>query len=79
MLSIGDIVEKLVIENIKIAHLKQQLSTLSEGSAEYSVIYTKMMVLNKNRSVIIAALDEKVERVASGREKNRLLEIIKTY
>jgi hypothetical protein len=38
-----------------------------------------MMILNENRGVISNYLDEKVERVVNGQEKNLVLKKIKTY
>lgn len=72
LLSIGEIVDKLVIENIKIALLKEKMR---EGEE----VYPKMMVLNANRSAIVAALNEKIELVISGKEDNQILKTVKTW
>ncbi len=38
-----------------------------------------MITLNENRGIIANALDEKVQNVISGKEKNVVLKKIKTY
>jgi hypothetical protein len=80
LLSIGEIVDKLIIENIKVATLKERLnkSGLVESDEEYVLMYQKMMALNTNRATITKALEEKIQRVASG-EKNAVINQIKTY
>jgi hypothetical protein len=80
LLSIGEIVDKLIIENIKVATLKERLnkSGLVESDEEYVLMYQKMMALNTNRATITKALEEKIQRVASG-EKNSVINQIKTY
>ena len=80
MLSIGELTDKLVIENIKIAVLKERLNSSGavEGDEEYVKMYEKMMDLNTNRSVISKELDSKIERVLAG-EKNCVLKTVKTY
>jgi len=80
MLSIGDLIDKLVIENIKLFKIRDMMHSKSDLSEEeYAILNEKMMNLNKNRSTIMNALDEKIERVFSGEEKNRILAKIKTY
>lgn len=76
LLSIGEIVDKLVIENIKLAMVKQELRTATEAQAEK--LYTKMMTLNKNRGILVQELDRKIEAVAAG-AKNQVMETVKTY
>ncbi len=78
MLSIGDLIDKLVIENIKIFNTREKLH--QDLSDEEKVHLNNMMIaLNENRGLISNALDEKVANVVSGKEKNVILKKIKTY
>jgi len=79
MYSVGDLVDKLIIENIKIAMMKEKLNSVAKKSdALYVEMYQKMMDLNINRSIIAKELDAKLDRVLHG-EKNSILKSIKTY
>ena len=79
MLSIGDLIDKLVIENIKIFTLREKLHSDDLTDEEFTKLNNKMMVLNENRGTIADYLDEKVNSVVSGKEKNVILKKIKTY
>jgi len=79
MLSIGDIIDKLVIENIKIFTLREKLHTFDVSDNDYITINDKLEILNENRGKICNYLDEKVNNVISGKEKNVVLTKIKTY
>jgi len=79
MLSIGDLIDKLVIENIKIFTLREKLHSDDLTDEEFTALNNKMMVLNENRGTIANFLDEKVNKVVSGEEKNVILKKIKTY
>ena len=79
MYSIGDLVDKLVIENIKIFNIRQKLREHDLSDEEYVELNNKMMALNENRSVLSDLLDTKVERVVTGQEKNVLVKNVKTY
>lgn len=79
MLSIGDIIDKLVIENIKLFTLREKLHTEKLSDDEYANLYDKIMILNENRGIICNHLDEKINSVTSGKEKNVILKKIKTY
>jgi hypothetical protein len=79
MLSIGDLIDKLVIENIKIFTLREKLHSESLSDEEYVQLNDKMMILNENRGIICNHLDEKVNNVVEGREKNVILKKIRTY
>jgi len=79
MLSIGDLIDKLVIENIKIFTLREKLHSDDLTDEEFTKLNNKMMVLNENRGTIADYLDEKVNSVISGKEKNVILKKIKTY
>lgn len=79
MHSLSDLIDKLIIENIKIFNKREQLSQISENSPEYVKIYETMMILNENRSLLCNAVDEKFDNVISGKEKNTFLKKIRTY
>jgi hypothetical protein len=79
MYSIADFIDKLVIENIKIFSIREKLHDKNLTDEEYVELNEKMMVLNENRGIISKFLDEKVENVIDGKEKNVILKTIKTY
>ena len=79
MLSVGELADKLVIENIKIFNLRERLHSGGLNDEEYVKVNHKMMVCNDNRSILSKLLDEKVEKVVSGKEENRILKTVKTY
>lgn len=78
--SVGALIDALVIENIKIAMMKERLNTkeLKQDDKEYVEAYQKMMDLNTNRSIIAQELNNKLDRVMKG-EKNCVLKALKTY
>lgn len=79
MLSIGDWIDKLVIENIKIFNTREKLLTQKQSSREYSENYSLMMTMVDNRAKIMNALDEKIDAVLTGKEKNEFIKRIRTY
>jgi len=79
MLSIGDLIDKLVIENIKLFTLRERLHTEQLSDKEGTKLYNKVLALNENRTIICDRLDEKVKNVISGKEKNVILKKIRTY
>ena len=79
MNSIGDLIDKLVIENIKIFTIREKLHSKDITEEEYVTFTNNMMILNENRGTISNYLDEKIERVVNGQEKNLVLKKIKTY
>jgi len=79
MLSIAELIDKLIIENQKIFFTRQKLHAESLSDEEYVKNNNIMNLLNKNRSTLCNLLDEKVENVISGKEKNSILKVIKTY
>ena len=79
MLSIGDLIDKLIIENVKIFTLREKLHAEKLSDEEYTKLYDKIMILNENRGIICNHLDEKVNDVVAGKEKNVILKKIKTY
>lgn len=78
ILSIGELIDKLVIENIKIFSLREQLHK-AETNYETGILNEKMMTLVANRSALIACLDQKIENVINKNEANRTLKTIKTF
>jgi len=79
MYSIGDLIDKLVIENIKIFNLREKIHE-PDLSDEVTVnLNNKMIILNENRGIISDLLDNKVEMVVSKKEKNVILKKLKTY
>ena len=78
MLSIGDLIDKLVIEDSKIFTIREKLH--EDISDEQKVQLNNIMnTLNGNRSIIANALDEKIANVLAGKEKNVILKKVKTY
>tara|TARA_Y100000592_G_C5264561_1_gene218934 strand:+ start:295 stop:558 length:264 start_codon:yes stop_codon:yes gene_type:complete len=79
MLSIAELIDKLVIENIKIFRLRESLHSESLSDEEYVNVENKMNLLNENRGIISDFLDDKIHNVVVNGEKNRYLRNIKTY
>jgi len=79
MLSIGDLVDKLVIENIKIFNIRENIHKKDISDKEYVELDNKMNILNENRGIIMDILNDKISNVISGKEKNQVLNTIKTY
>lgn len=80
MLSIGEIIDKLVIELIKADTVRQQMNecVATEDNPTYHKLYEKLTILNANRAVLKTELDSKIERVKNG-EPNRVLKHCRTY
>ena len=79
MLSIGELIEKIVIENIKIFNIRERLHVETLGDEDYVNLNEKMMQINDNKGELVRLLDLKLDRVLSGSEKNRVINPIKTY
>ena len=79
MYSIGDLVDKLTVENLKIFRIREDLHNEELSDEKYVKLNNKMNILNQNRSILSNLLDEKVERVVAGKEPNSFLKNIKTY
>jgi len=83
MFSIGDLVDKLVIENMKIFDTRDKLlgseDLQGKESKEYVELYSKMMLLVENRAIICDSLDDKIDKVSRGKERNEFLKKIRTY
>ena len=76
--SIGELIDRLVIENVKIFDLRDKMGA-SEGDTDKWRLYRKMMLCNENRALIADELDKKVARVVDGREQNIFIKRIRTY
>ena len=79
MYSIGDLIDKLVIENIKIFNIRQKLHELDLSDEDKVNLNNKMIILNENRGIISDLLDSKVTKVVDKKEKNIILKKLKTY
>ena len=79
MLSIAALIDKLVIENIKIFHLRENLHDKNTDDESYVEAENKMNLLNENRGIIMDFLDEKVHGVVVDNERNSYLRNVKTY
>ena len=79
MYSIGDLIDKLVIENIKIFNVRETLHKLDLSDKDKVNLNNKMIVLNENRGIISDLLDSKVDRVVDKKESNIILKKLKTY
>lgn len=71
-------IDKLVIENIKIFTLRDKIHDTTDEE-EIVKLTEKMMVCNENRGIIANYLDDKVNNVVDGKEANVVLKKIKTY
>ena len=78
ILSIGELIDKLIIENIKIFNLRDKLNA-AQTNAEAGILNEKMMTLVANRSALVVCLDQKIDNVISKNELNRTLKTIKTF
>jgi|TARA_R100000458_G_scaffold9704_2_gene7693 hypothetical protein len=79
MLSIAEIIDKLIIENMKIFSLREQIHKEDISDEEYVECENKMNILNENRGTLMDFLNNKIDTVLSGEEKNQALRNIKTY
>jgi len=77
--SIGDLVDKLSVENLKIFRVREQLHSEDLSDEDYVELNNKMNILNQNRATLSNLLDDKVEKVVSKKEKNSVLKMVKTY
>lgn len=77
MLSVAELIDKLVIEIMKGHYLRQRYHE-AEGE-EKAALYGQLMIANSNRSVISEELDRKLERVLKGEERNVIIKRLKTY
>lgn len=77
--SIGCLVDKLSVENLKIYNIREQLHQEGLSDEQYVELNNKMNLLNHNRAILSNLLDEKVEAVVVAKEKNVVLANVKTY
>ena len=78
LLSVGELVDKLIIENVKIFRLRDMLHNPTLDHKERVEADVNMNIVNQNRGVIQKALDDKLLAVRRG-EPNRVLKDVKTY
>lgn len=79
MLSIGDFVDKLCIESIKIFNIREKIHDSKTTDEEKISLTETMITLNENRGIIMNYLDEKINNVVNNGEQNVVLKKIKTY
>lgn len=77
--SLGEIIDKLVIENIKIFRLREKIHDKSLPKKDRVEANQKMMELNNNRVLLMKEVDEKINSIISGKDKNKTLKIVRTY
>jgi hypothetical protein len=78
MYSIGELVDKLIIENIKIYRIRETLHNSDISDEKFVENENKMNIINENRGTIIKFLNEKIDNVISG-EVNSYFKDVKTY
>lgn len=79
MYSIGELVDKLVIENIKIYRLRETLHQKGISDEDFVANENKMNVVNENRGIVINFLNSKINDVISGKDQNSYFKDVKTY
>lgn len=79
MLSISELIDKLVIENIKIFYLRENLHGSDITDEDYVLTENKMNLLNENRGIIMDFLNNKIHDVVVKNEQNSYLRNVKTY
>ena len=77
--SIAELIDKLIIENIKIFTSREKIHSTDITDEEFVSNENKMNVLNENRGIIIRFLDEKLKNVINGSEENIHVRNVKTY
>ena len=79
MLSVAELIDKLIIENMKIFNMREKIHSPDISDAEDVECENVMNILNENRGTIIDFLNIKIDKVLSGEEKNQALRNVKTY
>jgi hypothetical protein len=79
MYSIAELVDKLIIENIKIFRLRESLHTDKNTDEDFVLNENKMNIINQNRGTIIKFLNEKIEDVIDKQDQNSYFKDVKTY
>jgi thermostable 8-oxoguanine DNA glycosylase len=77
--SIGELIDKLIIENIKIFNTREKLHKNDTSDKDYVEAENKMNILNENRGTVISFLDRKINDVQNGADINIHLKNVKTY
>lgn len=78
MYSIGELIDKLIIENIKIFRIRETLHSKQLTDEEFVVNTNKMNTINENRGTIINFLNKKIVDVYNGKP-NSYFKDVKTY
>lgn len=78
MYSVGELIDKLIIENIKIFKLRETLHKSNTTDEEFVANENKMNTINENRGTIIKFLNAKIDDVIAG-EQNSFFRDVKTY
>lgn len=78
MYSIGELIDKLIIENIKIFKLRETLHKKETTDEEFVANENKMNMINENRGTIVNFLNKKIDAVIDG-EQNSYFRDVKTY
>ena len=86
ILSIGELIDKLVIENIKAYNVRQELSEVIAGQKFYEKVsrgmkirelYSKLMTYNTNRNILIKTIDEKTAEILDGKP-NKVMKTVRS-
>lgn len=77
--SIAELIDKLIIENIKIFSSREKIHDKTVSDEEFVTNENKMNILNENRGIIIRFLDDKIKNVIDKREDNTHVRNVKTY
>jgi hypothetical protein len=79
MYSVGELIDKLIIENIKIYRLRENLHKDGVSDEKYVESENKMNLVNENRGTVINFLNNKINDVISGEDQNSYFKDVKTY
>lgn len=79
MYSVGELIDKLIIENMKIFQLRNMIHSKDVDDDVYVESENKMNILNENRGTIIDFLNDKIDKVIDKKERNSVLRNVKTY
>lgn len=76
--SIGEMIDKLIIENIKIYQMREKMHVSKVNDDEFADLSLKIITSNQNRSTLVKFLNDKIEDVISG-QPNSFINDIRTY
>jgi len=79
MYSVGELIDRLIIEDIKVFNLRETVHNKKISKKEKVLIFNKLNIFNNNKAILVGFLDTKINNILDGKEKNQLLKIIKTY